>query len=252
MNNMDYSFLFGGSSNSDGSNGLYSSLSDLYSIRTGTYKKLVSAYYKKTEGDGEDGTSATPWKGANTSSGTTELAKSAERIKSAYSSLADAAGAFDDKNLFAQKSFTTKAEDGTETTVKDYDREAIYNAAKKFVDSYNSFVTEAGKSSIDSVARQGSNLVTSTAVNSKLLSRTGITIDRDNKLSIDEAAFKKADISTIKTLFSGNSSFVSGVATKAGMISSTAGSEAELHKIYGSNAKTSGGLDSGNLLDSFL
>ncbi len=37
-----------------------------------------------------------------------------------------------------------------------------------------------------------------TKANSNMLSKVGITIGTDNKLSIDETSFKKADMNTVK------------------------------------------------------
>ncbi len=43
---------------------------------------------------------------------------------------------------------------------------------------------------------------------SHLLSKIGITIGKGNKLELDEDALKKADISSLKTIFTGYNSFV--------------------------------------------
>ncbi|MBQ6407969.1 MAG: hypothetical protein IJJ64_08020 [Butyrivibrio sp.] len=49
----------------------------------------------------------------------------------------------------------------------------------------------------------------------RLLERTGISVGADNKLELDEDALKKADISTLKSVFTGYNSFASKVYDKA-------------------------------------
>ena len=49
----------------------------------------------------------------------------------------------------------------------------------------------------------------------RLLERVGISVGADNKLELDEDALKKADISTLKSVFTGYNSFASKVYDKA-------------------------------------
>ena len=49
----------------------------------------------------------------------------------------------------------------------------------------------------------------------RLLERAGISVGADNKLELDEDALKKADISTLKSIFTGYNSFTSKVYDKA-------------------------------------
>ena len=49
----------------------------------------------------------------------------------------------------------------------------------------------------------------------RLLERVGISVGADNKLELDEDAIKKADISTLKSVFTGYNSFASKVYDKA-------------------------------------
>ncbi len=58
--------------------------------------------------------------------------------------------------------------------------------------------------------------------NSNLLSKIGITIGKGNKLELDEEALKKADISSLKTVFTGYNSFTNKIAQKATAISNAA------------------------------
>ena len=79
----------------------------------------------------------------------------------------------------------------------------------------------------------------STESNENLLSKTGITIGKGNKMEFDEEALKKADISTLKTLFTGHNSFADKISMKANSISNAA---ARISGIYKSNGTYSNAL----------
>ena len=72
--------------------------------------------------------------------------------------------------------------------------------------------------------------------NSKLLSKVGITIEKGNKLKIDEDKLNEADISTLKTLFNGANSYAAQIGTRAGQISSAAVNASLNSSLYTSGA----------------
>lgn len=212
MSTMDISFLFG-SSSSYSQSSLYGSLGDYSSLRTGTYRKLLRSYYDTKN------TSAAP----KTSAGTIDSAekKSLLTAKSSADALAEAANKLKNRALFEKKEITSKdATTGSSTTQKEYDYDAIYKAVKGFVDSYNTVIEDAGEVDTKDVLRNTLFMTKQTAAYKKSLSKVGITIGSDNKLSLDEAAIKKADINELKTLFTGFQSFASKTAQKASAISS--------------------------------
>ena len=63
---------------------------------------------------------------------------------------------------------------------------------------------------------------------SHLLSKIGITIGKGNKLELDEDELKKADISSLKTVFTGYNSFAGKTAQKAAGILNAANREVRL------------------------
>jgi hypothetical protein len=100
-----------------------------------------------------------------------------------------------------------------------YDKDKIYDSVSKFVDNYNKLIDSASKSENSSVSNYVSSLKSSTKSEETLLSELGIKADKDTgKLSIDQEAFKKADMTTAKSLFNGTGSFAYQVSTKASMI----------------------------------
>ena len=184
-------------------------LADYASIKNGSYKKLMKAYYKQEE---EEKASAA---GGDSKTKLTSIKATADELKSS-------AEALQKEDLWQKKTFTkTDEETGEETTYEDYDWEAITNAVKKFTDAYNSMVEGAGNSDTKNVLMNTSWMTKMTASNAKLLAKAGIEIGKDNKLSVDEEALKK-NLSTTKFVFKGYNSFADKVATKAGGISDSA------------------------------
>jgi len=184
-------------------------LADYASIKNGSYKKLMKAYYKQEEEE----KAATA--GGDSKTKLTSIKATADELKSS-------AEALQKEDLWQKKTFTkTDEETGEETTYEDYDWEAITNAVKKFTDAYNSMVEGAGNSDTKNVLMNTSWMTKMTASNAKLLAKAGIEIGKDNKLSVDEEALKK-NLSTTKFVFKGYNSFADKVATKAGGISDSA------------------------------
>ena len=114
----------------------------------------------------------------------------------------------------------------------EYDTDKIYKAVSDFVDSYNKMLKEGGDSNTNNILRSTKSMVNLTKANSNMLSSVGITIGTDNKLSVDETAFKKADMNTVKSLFHTTGGFGYQTSVQAGMIESYAKSEAEKANTY--------------------
>ena len=238
----DYSSLFSSlsTSSTNSTNSSSNLLADYASIKNGSYAKLAKSYYGKSSNS----------KTAANEKAEAEKATKLElsSTKNASSKLASAASALDDKSLFENK-ITTKDKDGNETT--DYDREKISKLVNNFVDSYNALVKNGGDSTNNSVLRSSLTMVNTTKVNENLLNKAGITIGEDNTLSIDEDALKKADISTLKTLFSGHSSYASNVQSSASSILRTAQNGLGSMTGYTAAATSTAAVDTGSLYSSF-
>lgn len=184
-------------------------VSDYISIKNGSYKKLLNAYYAKQKAE-ETGSSTS----GKTESATT---KAWTTVKSDSSALASAAAALTSKSstLFEKVDVTTTDKDGNKTTAKDYDREAIVKAVKAFADAYNDTLDSAAAQDNTLILRKTAIMTKSTSANKNLLSKVGVTIGKDNKLTVDEEKLKSADINELKSLFSGNGSYASSVAKRA-------------------------------------
>lgn len=247
----DYSYLFsslGTSSGSSASN--LNFLSDYASIKNGSYYKLMKAYYNET-GNAKDVVSKTK-ANTSTSKDSTETLAAIQKSTDALKESADALLVSGNKSVFAQKEITSKDENGVATTSKGYDTAAIYKAVNQFVKDYNSVVEATAESNTGSIANRSLSLVTAVASNEKLLGKIGITVNEDYTLTINEDAFKKSDMNTVKNLFSGNSSLAYRTSAQASLINFAADNEASKANTYNFNGSYSNNYNSGNLFNTFF
>ena len=86
--------------------------------------------------------------------------------------------------MFTEKNIVTKNEDGTETTTKGYDMDAVYKAVSSFVDNYNKVIDNVSKSDSSAVKNAAKNMTNITNMYANSLKDIGITIGDDNKLTV--------------------------------------------------------------------
>lgn len=255
----DYSYLFdslnSSSSNSGSGSNLFNAidLSEYSSIKTGSYGKLLKAYYAEAEADIVNSSDDAKTK-KNTLKQDTAVEKITE-VSTSASTLEDSAEKLISRgsdSLFKEKELTVKDANGEESKVMGYDTDAIYKAVKDFTDKYNSFVKSVNDSSSTKLDQELDNMTAIVTDYSQALKEVGVTINEDNTLSVDEKTLKASDISDLKKLFNGNASFTYNVATKASMIGVTANSEANTMKNYTSTGTYDQVLSTGNLMDSLI
>ena len=227
--NVDYSALFGGTSDSS-SVGNTNMLSDYAAIKNGSYGKLMKAYYAKQD--------------AEKLSGKGDTSQKLALMKTNADSLKKSADALNDASLWEKKKIKKKdVKTGEETEVEDYDWDAITKKVKSFIDDYNDVVKEAGESNTKDVLRNASWMTGMTDKTSHLLSKIG----KGNKLELDEDELKKADISSLKTVFTGYNSFVGKTAQKATGISNAANRASATYTNNGTYSKTNSSLTSSKI-----
>ncbi len=233
--NNDYSMLFSSLNTSANNNtSLFGGidLNTYSSIKSGSYKKLLNAYYAKEE----EGTGATTASGENQTVAQQKV--NATTVRDEAATFNDAVDALNKNSLWNK--VDVKGEDGT--TSKDYDKDAIYDAVSAFVKSYNSLVDGTGNSSDESVLKSAANMVNYTKANKDLLAQIGISIGSDNKLTVDEDTFKGANMTVAKSVFTGAGSYAKSVSGNASMIYGHAVSQlAKLNttNMYGSDGSYS-------------
>lgn len=214
--------MFSNNASTNWTSNLTSVLSDYSSIRSGSYYKLLKNYYSKDENKSSAAKDLMSSSDKTANKELTQAKASADELKSS----AEALTAKGTKSLFTKKNITTKDENGKETTVLDYDRDAITKAVKSFAENYNSLVESSADVTDTSVLSKTLQMTKTTLANKNLLSDVGITISGGNKLTVDEEKLKTADINSLKTLFNGTNSYADKIAQKASQISTAASQSA--------------------------
>lgn len=243
----NYSFLFSNQTQNSGSFSYGINLADYASIKNGSYGKVLKAYY------GDNNSTAKSMLGPSVKN--KEETKDLAKLQQTSDSLKDSADALltkGKKSVFDKKEITTSNEDGTTTTKRDYDKDAIYKGVKSFIDSYNSMVKAGGDAKSNTILRQTYNMTNTTAAYEKSLAKVGISIGKDNQLTINEADFKKADMEQVKSLFNDTGSYGYQVSAKASQINYTADKEAEKANTYNMNGYYNNNFSSGNIYNSYF
>ena len=235
----DYSYLFSGLSTSSGSSsvGNLNFLSDYAAIKNGSYGKLMKAYYAESNGTStkSSGVSSLVNKTNSTSKDDT---KTLANVESSTDALKESA----DKLL----------EKGSKSVWAEEDMEKIYSAVSDLVKDYNSVLDTMDDVNSTSILSRAKNLTQNTAINEKLLAKVGVTINEDNSLAIDKEAFMKADLATVKSIFTGNSSFAYRVSTYASFMNYAAEQEADKAATYTVDGTYGNTYSSGSLFDSLF
>ena len=232
------SSLLGGGSDLLGIN-----YSDYATIRNGSYFKLLSAYYSKSDST-DSATKVSP-----SISTAKDDAKTLTRIESAAESTEKSLSkltATGKDSVFNKVEKT--AEDGTKT--QEYDRDAIYKAVKSYVDDYNSLLDRADDSKTKSILRAANSLKSNARANEKTLEKAGITVDADGRLSVDEKSFEKADMDKLKSLFTTHGSYATQTNVDLLKIASNAKSEAAKANTYSKNGMYTYNYSTGDLYNS--
>lgn len=213
-------------------------LSDFSSIKSGSYYKLMKAYYGKNS-------TAKSLVGSSTNVTTT----AADKVNAA--SVRDESAAL---NTSTAKLLVTGSKSlFNKTTVKDaagnetqgYDMNSIYKAVSTFADQYNSLMKSTADSGNTSVLTSAASMAGNTKANATLLDQVGITVNADNTLSIDGDKFKTSQVNSIKSLFNGTGSYAYGIAANSSQIYNQ--SVSQLAQFGGTSYSSAGGYSYTNL-----
>ncbi len=248
----DMSFMFSslgsGAANVAGSN----FLSDYASIKNGSYAKLMKAYYGGHASSAVKSAAKGSMERTKATEQTKEDKKAYSKVQTSADGLKDAADALlstGSKSVFAQKDITTKDENGKEITEKGYDTEGIYKAVSNFVTNYNAVIQSTDDADNDTISKRTGNMMNATASNLKSLLAIGININKDGTLDLDKNTFMKSEMSTVKSLFSGNGSYGYRVSAQASLIGYAANREVNQGKLYNTKGTYSTNFSSGNLFN---
>lgn len=225
-------------------------LSEYYNIRSGVYKKALTAYYSKMDKE-EVSTKATGRRTSSSTSVSSDSAKTLKKIKSSADDLKNSAGELvtsGRKTVFNKTD--VKKEDGT--TAKEYDTDKIYEKVSEFVKDYNNMLDNAEDASSSNINSKVSNIKKYTDSNKNLLGKAGITVNKDGSMSLDKDEFKKADMATVKSIFNGTGSYGYYIQSKASMLSYYAEAEASKSSTYTSSGGYSYNYNTGDIFNSYM
>lgn len=245
----DYSYLFQSMTTSRGNSlGNLNFLSDYASIKNGSYGKLMKAYYAKDAADKTASEGKDTETKKNSISTAADSAKTLSEIEKAADTMKESADSLlvkGSKSVFQKKNEKT-------TASEEYDTDAIYKAVSGFVTDYNDLLSKTSAASSKNLQSKADALAAVTTANAKLLSRVGITVNSDRSLSLDEEAFKKSDMGTVKNLFGTTGAYGYKVSAQASMIDYTAAKESTKSNTYTANGTYSNVYSAGNILNSFF
>jgi len=172
-------------------------LNDYNSLKTGTYKRLLSSYYEKVDGDSDKGTTDVKDKLLSNISGVDEVTKEISKSSEALSN---------------------KVSDLEEYKYEESDRNNIVKDIKSVVSSYNKVLDGVDKAKDSNLTTKAKWMTNYTKDFEKDFNKIGITIEKDNKLKVDEETLKKANLDDMKKLFVGKASFGSNLVTVSGIV----------------------------------
>lgn len=244
----DYSYLFQNLSGSKGSSmGNLNFLSDYAAIKNGSYGKLMKAYYAKDTADSSSKTAA--GKTDNKADNKTDI-KTTSTAKDSADTLAKIQKSADELKESADK-LIAKGKDSLFAS-NEYDVDAIYSAVSDFVKDYNELIDNASDSNSNNVLSKSLTLVNQTAANKNLLEKVGITLNDDDTLSMNEEAFKSANMTTVKSLFNNTGSYAYKASAQASLIDFAAENESSKANTYTMNGTYGNNYSMGSIMDTWF
>jgi hypothetical protein len=201
LNASGASTLFSSLSSSN-SNSTTSLLSDYASIKSGSYYKLLKAYYSQTSSD-ETTTSTITDKLNCDNTAWKEVASDISSLKSSASTL-------------STEEYTEK------------NRSEIEKEISSFVKNYNAVLDSSEDVNSSSLSKKAEWMTKITSNYSDALEKVGITVKSDNTLSLDSDKLSSASLEDIKSVFSDSYSY-------AGQINSTSRLMAQVAANNGSS-----------------
>ena len=203
--NQGFSFFQGLSSSSGSGNMNY--LSDYASIKSGSYGRLMKAYY----GKGKNSSATASGSSSSTSNVLERILeerrnpKVSEDVKEANSNLVTGISNLKSSVATLQNSNTyTDTEKGQSATAK------VSSAMKNFVSQYNEVVNASKKSTMTNKTAYVANMMKATAANADKLSEIGVTINDNGTLQFNESKLQSAELSKVQELFSADDSMSYG------------------------------------------
>lgn len=196
------------SSFNNNSVGSTSILSDYASIKSGSYYKLLKAYYAQ----GNDTSTSAAQK---LETDNTEWKEAASDISSLKSSV----------NKLSSEEYTEK------------NRSTIEKGISEFVKNYNATLDSTSDVSSSSLSKKTEWMTKITSNYSDTLEKIGITVKSDNSLSLDKDTLAKASMKDLESAFSGSYSYAGQVSSATRLMAQVAanGGNSTTASLYNSS-----------------
>ena len=233
----DVSYLFtslNSNLNNSGLDSLYSVLTDYSSIKSGSYGKLMKAYYSLDASDE-----------------VTSLVKkdtTKQESDSQTKAVANAQTKADALDTAVGKLYTSKED----SVWAEGDMDEIYNAVSSYVTEYNATLKGAAEVEDSAVNNRALTLIDNTKMYEKDLAQIGITINKDDTLSIDKKTFLAAGADKVEEVFNGRGSYGHIQDAQVDLLKSAIDYKAVSSSTYNSSATYNMYGSSGNLFDSLF
>ena len=226
LNTDTASSLFSSLSSSNSStNQTFSLLGDYASIKSGSYKKLLSAYYALDSDSQKTNTTNTKLTEKLDSEAWKEVASDISSLKSSASTL-------------------------TDTEITEENRSDIEKEISTFVKSYNEVLDSSSDVSSSSLSKKTEWMTRITGNYTDALGKIGITVKEDNTLSLDSETLSKASLEDIESVFSDSYSYAGQVNSAANLMAQVASNSGSSNtaSLYTSSG-TYSNLSSSSLYD---
>lgn len=204
LNSFGASTLF--SSFGNNSSSTSSILSNYASIKSGSYYKLLKAYYSQSS-NSEKTTSTAPKKLDTDNKAWKEAALDISSLKSSASTL-------------------------IKETYNEENRSKLEKEISSFVKNYNAVLDSSADVNSSSLSKKAEWMERITTNNSAALKNIGITVKSDHTLALDSDTLSKASLDDLKAVFSGSYSY-------AGQINSTSTLMAQVASSKGTSTAAS-------------
>ncbi|MCR4642121.1 MAG: hypothetical protein K5697_08850 [Lachnospiraceae bacterium] len=233
----DYSSLFSSLNTSRSSDAMtnMSWLSDYSQIKSGTYGKLMKAYYAD-QGSKTSGTSSAEKSDAETrrsdilSKLTSHTADSVTKKSETQTALSKVSA---DADALQKSADAVREADLGDT-------EKRQQAVQSFADSYNALLKSAADADNTSVNNRIDGMKDNTALYKKSLAEIGVNVGSDGKLSVDAEKLAAADQGKVEDLFAQRGSYAYSVGVSAAMAETNANYAANTASTYTANGTYSG------------
>lgn len=234
----DVSYLFSSlnsnTNNSYGMGSLYSVLGEYNSIKSGSYGKLMKAYYTASASEEVSSIAKDTVKKPEVTKGEKAVATAQTKVDA----LEDSIG----------KLYTSDKE----SVWKEGNKDKIYDAVSSFVNGYNETLKSVSDMDSKNVNNRGLTLINNTEMYKDDLAKIGITINKDDTLALDKEKFAAADAEQIEAVFNSRGSFGHIQSSQVQLLKSAVDYEAVSASTYNSNATYNTLGNTGSLFNSLF